>query len=219
MAASRSKKGLLSSRRRAHDEGEEEEGPEDVLSETQSEGSVVSDVEDLDISDLSDIEEGEEGHSTKHVAAGTAKQSRSEAAKYTGNATQDPVKPGDPAASSAFKTTSDTEAMMNGLKLEDGVHEEGISFEDSRDSEQAALKEPAMTVTPQDHKHETMAERRAREHEDYKQKREADPAFVPTRGGFFMHDQRNSNFGNNMQAGFGRGRGRGGAMNILGAGR
>jgi hypothetical protein len=208
MAASRSKKGLLSSRRRAHDDGEDDEGHEDVLSETQSEGS---DAEDPNGSDLSDTEEGEEGHSGKQVSGISADESGTLAANGTGDVSQDRLRPADLAASSIFKNTADTEAMMNGLQLEDGAQEEAVAFEDSAKLDQSSVEEtPVMSTTPQaENKHETMAKRRAREHEEYKQKRQADPAFVPTRGGFFMHDQRNSNFGHHMQVGLGRGKGRG----------
>lgn len=37
---------------------------------------------------------------------------------------------------------------------------------------------------------ETLAERRRREHDEYRQKRDSDPSFVPNRGNFFMHDAR-----------------------------
>lgn len=221
MAASRSKKGLLSTRRRAHDEGDEEDGQEDVLSETQSEGSGISDAEDLEHSDQSDNDESEEVQSTKQVLARPAEGTQAQATTETEDAVGEQVTPSVQATSATFKTTADTEAMMNGLKLEDGAQGDAVDFGDSADMEQQQVDEPAVPVASSqgETKSETLAQRRAREHEEYKQKREADPAFVPTRGGFFMHDQRNSNFGNNVQAGFGRGRGRGGPMNMVGAGR
>ncbi|KAI5208242.1 hypothetical protein E4T39_01587 [Aureobasidium subglaciale] len=53
---------------------------------------------------------------------------------------------------------------------------------------------------------ETVADRRRREHDDYRKKRDTDPTFIPNRGNFFMHDARTSD-----QRGFGSyGRGRGG---------
>jgi hypothetical protein len=53
---------------------------------------------------------------------------------------------------------------------------------------------------------ETVADRRRREHDDYKKKRDTDPTFIPNRGNFFMHDARTSD-----QRGFSSyGRGRGG---------
>ena len=74
---------------------------------------------------------------------------------------------------------ADTEAMMNGLNLQ-ATEGESINFDDA-----------------------TKTGPRRSEHEEYKRKRDGDPAFVPNRGGFFMHDQREQN-------GFrGRGRGRG----------
>jgi hypothetical protein len=52
-------------------------------------------------------------------------------------------------------------------------------------------------------------ERRRREHEEYKKKRDQDPAFVPNRGAFFMHDHRHAGPAANGFRPFGRGRGRG----------
>jgi hypothetical protein len=57
---------------------------------------------------------------------------------------------------------------------------------------------------------ETLAERRRREHEEYKKKRDSDPAFIPNRGAFFMHDHRHAPGPNGFRPA-GRGRGRGGA--------
>ncbi|KAK2681166.1 Btz domain [Fusarium oxysporum f. sp. vasinfectum] len=60
------------------------------------------------------------------------------------------------------------------------------------------------------------ANRRRQEHEDYKRKRDEDPAFVPNRGAFFMHDHRHAGPAANGFRPFGRGRGRGGRGGIGG---
>ncbi|KAI5805862.1 CASC3/Barentsz eIF4AIII binding-domain-containing protein [Geopyxis carbonaria] len=58
---------------------------------------------------------------------------------------------------------------------------------------------------------ETPFEKRRREHEEYKKKRAEDPAFVPNRGRFFMHDHRYDGTGSNGFRPYGPGgRGRGG---------
>jgi len=44
---------------------------------------------------------------------------------------------------------------------------------------------------------ETFAERKRREHEEYKKNRDSKPAFIPNRGAFFMHDQRSAFLGQN----------------------
>lgn len=99
-----------------------------------------------------------------------------------------------------FNTVSaDTMAMMNGLQLNDQADDaQAIHFGDD-------LELSAVPTGPQ----ETIAEKRKREHEEYKKKRDADPAFVPNRGGFFMHDSRSAPTGPASFRG-GRGRGRGG---------
>lgn len=109
---------------------------------------------------------------------------------------------------------TDTELMLNGLKIADqnGAVEE-IHYEDMKsDLEASTIVEapPVVHSTAQmDHEQETPNDRRRREHEDYKKKRDADPAFVPNRGAFFMHDHRHSGPAANGFRPFGRGRGRG----------
>ncbi|KAI5811614.1 CASC3/Barentsz eIF4AIII binding-domain-containing protein [Peziza echinospora] len=122
----------------------------------------------------------------------------------------------------------DTEFMKNGFK---GVvtPEVVLDFEQTEPAEKAAttvaeVKEsPTKSESPkptpiqdsqqqeprQAPRHETPYERRRREHEEYKKKRDADPAFVPNRGAFFMHDSRHQ--GNGFRP-FGRGRGGRGAF-------
>ncbi|KAJ3473862.1 hypothetical protein NLG97_g10097 [Lecanicillium saksenae] len=59
--------------------------------------------------------------------------------------------------------------------------------------------------------------RRRNDNDDYKRRREQDPAFVPNRGAFFMHDSRQAAGppGNTFRP-FGRGRGRGGRGGFAG---
>ena len=68
----------------------------------------------------------------------------------------------------------------------------------------AIVNSKAQMDQPQELPHE----RRRREHEEYKKKRDADPAFVPNRGAFFMHDHRHAGPAANGFRPFGRGRGR-----------
>lgn len=218
MAAVRSRKGLAGSRRRLQDEGEEEDGFADIHSDTQSEGSVMTDVEDLDTSDVSDVDESEEHELAKQVPAGSNEEAQHGAATELGHDVVDSAVSTGKSATATFNSTADTEAMMNGLNLDEGAQEqETIHFEDSMKLANEPDQGPPASAPQVGKKRETLGERRAREHEEYKQKREADPAFVPTRGGFFMHDQRSSNFGPGMQIQMGRGRGRSGPTGILGA--
>ncbi|KAF4979041.1 hypothetical protein F66182_17310, partial [Fusarium sp. NRRL 66182] len=48
------------------------------------------------------------------------------------------------------------------------------------------------SAPPTESRRETFAERKRREHEEYIKARDENPAFVPTRGGFFLHDKRST---------------------------
>ena len=108
-----------------------------------------------------------------------------------------------------FKNSADTNAMLNGLKVHDGADAvEEIQFED------AAADIPTSSLKPvqapsEEIRQETLAERNRREHQEYLKKRDENPAFVPTRGGFFLHDNRSAAPGTNGVRPFARGRGRG----------
>lgn len=222
MAATR-RKGLASSRRRQHDEGEEEEAGLDITSDSQSEASVLSDAEEAYNSDVSDVEEQEgltpvkkEHADVKNIVHDKAVQ---DAADVPATSAAKDSAAGQPPS---FEPTADTVAMMNGLKVEDAQGQDAIDFEDSAQLVEGTTGQVTATATASavvSNKRETLAQRRAREHEEYKAKRENDPAFVPTRGGFFMHDQRNDAAGMNQHGAFGRGRGRGGPNGFLGPGR
>lgn len=114
----------------------------------------------------------------------------------------------------AINGRSDTDLMLNGLKIADqnGTVEE-IHYEDMKSDLEAStiVETPAVvrSTAQMDQEQETPIERRRREHEDYKKKRDADPAFVPNRGAFFMHDHRHAGPAANGFRPFGRGRGRG----------
>ena len=208
MGAPRRRKDLIKSRRRVEDDGEEEGSvAAGVEEDSLSEGSGISDAEDdadaegSDGSDIGSLAPQNSGSAT--VANGhREKPTSSELQLATGSS-----KP------ALMATIGDTEAMMNGLKVKDDIEEEGIDFEDlGTQPEQASQgvipQDQAEAMTP-----DSIGERRRREHEEYKKRRDADPAFVPNRGGFFMHDHRSAAPGQNGFRPFGRGRGRGrGAM-------
>ncbi|KAL9105877.1 MAG: hypothetical protein Q9187_008646, partial [Circinaria calcarea] len=203
------RKDIITSRRRVDDDGEEEgsvaAGIED---DSLSEGSVISDADDDADAEGSDVSE-----------TGTPRRRPAKARSDPSNYTEEVNGKLEESVISVKKqpltaTMTDTEAMMNGLKISDDVDDvEAIHFDDmGQDSAKVpsqdapASKESATTRT------ETLVERRRKEHEEYRKKRDADPAFVPNRGGFFMHDHRSATPGQN---GFrpsirGRGRGRGG---------
>lgn len=198
-------KNLIKSRRRVEDDGEEEEGSMAAGAEEDSfsEGSAISDADDdadAEGSDGSDTSPPWADSKSEAVANGhrerlsnTAPQSRSA-----------------PSKSPLVATMNDTEAMMNGLKVSGEVEDEGTNFEDmgkqpEGEPQQGVAHEGQAEALTSD----SVGERRRREHEEYKKKRDADPAFVPNRGVFFMHDHRSAAPGQNGFRPFGRGRGRG----------
>lgn len=221
-AANRIRKGLAGTRRRLQDEGDEDDGAPDLNSDSQSDASSATDIDDAGSSNASDTEELEEQDSRGQVTAGIVENTQSSAdATTTIASSAKKMLAGRADGAITFKTTAETDAMLNGLSLEGGAQDEDvIQFEDSAGTV-AAVDSKTDIIAPvplqAEKKRETLAERRSREHEEYNQKREIDPAFVPNRGGFFMHDQRNSNFGTSGQPPLGRGRGRGGPSAIMGA--
>lgn len=198
-------KNLIKSRRRIEDDGEEEEGSvaAGVEEDSLSEGSAISDADDdadAEGSDGSDTSPPRTNSKVDAVANGH-RERLSNAAPPSRSA---------PSKSPLATTVNDTEAMMNGLKVSGEVDVEGTNFEDlgkqleGEPQQGVAHQGPAEVLTA-----DSVGERRRREHEEYKKKRDADPAFVPNRGVFFMHDHRSAAPGQNGFRPFGRGRGRG----------
>jgi hypothetical protein len=100
--------------------------------------------------------------------------------------------------------------MLNGLSLADKpAPVEEIDFSEIKPSPARSPTAP-MVVSSASALRQPPADRRRQEHEDYKKKRDEDPAFVPNRGSFFMHDHRHAGPAANGFRPFGRGRGRGG---------
>ncbi len=198
------------------DEGEEEGGPDAVELEDDSlsEGSIMSDDEDAaDGSEGSHInprspespdlrKNGSNGHIVP--INGTA---RSPGKTFTSGSEPDH-------SHTKANGISDTDMMLNGLRISDPNElVEEVDYDDlQKKHERLENVEPPLVVksgAQMDQPQETPLERRRREHEEYKSKRDADPAFVPNRGAFFMHDHRHPGPAANGFRPFGRGRGRG----------
>ncbi len=206
MVAPRTKR-LAASRRRIDEEGEDEEGSiaagmdDDSMSET----SAISDADEDADAEGSEVSDGDirqnPGVSAKAIVNGQ---------KIAAPEEHQPVSA--PTKTPSFgPMTSDTVAMMNGLKIDEYTDEaEAIHFDDMNNASQAQANGPVprqvAAVVPLT---SNMAEQRRQEHEEYKRRRDADPAFVPNRGGFFMHDHRSMAPGQNGFRPFGKGRGRG----------
>lgn len=219
---------LVGRRRRIEDDGEDDVGPI-IVTDSQSEGSVLSEVDDeQDGSSFADTRAGaedgrSEGRSEEqeraspmsggHAAVKNARKARKKKAKQSA----EPVGGMDEgeAEKPAFGQSADTAAMMNGLRIDDGATGEAVEFESM--AQATATEAPAVIApTPANGHAETLGQRQRRDHEEYRRKRDADPAFVPNRGNFFMHDTRGQQNGQgpqNMRGAFtGRGRGRGGMV-------
>ena len=208
---------LAASRRRVEDEGEEEAGLEgaEADNESMSEGSGLSDDEEEEDGDGSEVSEG------PAVATNVEPSFKTESkASHEEEISTDKAKNGGMNGESKGQNaaSADTQAMRNGvssvLRGDDANGDasrdeaEAVSFEDMAETPtepRAPTEEQSNSAATQD----TPLDRRRREHDDYKKKRDADPAFVPNRGAFFMHDHRHAGPAANGFRPFGRGRGRG----------
>ncbi|KAI7574038.1 hypothetical protein KC346_g20217, partial [Hortaea werneckii] len=231
MAAGRTLRSLVSRRRRAGSEGEDEEGPV-IVNDSQSEGSVhegsvLSDAEDDDVSTADDTSRrgasplAVTSQSAVEVANGAnppkkarnkpkSKKVKEQKTQPDGSLQQ----PSPPAQASNFKAMADTEAMMNGLRIGQDDQQEVIDFEGvGLNGSVARANDNDMAPVVVNGSNDTPTQRQRRDHEDYRKKRDADPAFIPNRGNFFMHDTRGHSGGQapvTRDGWSGRGRGRGG---------
>lgn len=194
-----------------------------LVEDSQSEGSVLSDVDDdeMDASSLGDAgaaeggaEETEEAANGAKTAGKKTRKGRKKGAKKPGK-DQTPVDSSQP--HSTFKPMADTEAMMNGLKMDDQTAQDMVDFEEVDQTVSTAAAPVSLVMGTAAGNGETPTDRQRREHEEYKRKRDADPAFIPNRGGFFMHDTR-SNHGQGAPPvrGAWNARGRGRGVNVGG---
>jgi hypothetical protein len=199
----------IARRRRLDDEDESKSVMTELADDSQSDASALSDVDengDADNSDLSEVD------SAPSLTDGKVKRKANGApdAKPRSDVTSR-RQPSPPIARSdaAFTALQDTEMMLSGLDIADGTtHAEVVDFETGHAATNSA---PAPAVGAPG-RNETLGERRRREHEEYKKKRDADPAFIPNRGAFFMHDQRSAPAQNGFRPAGMRGRGRGGGI-------
>lgn len=184
-----------SRRRRRDEEGEDEgSGNEELDEDSLSDGSVIT--------QLDDDADGEGTEESDGDTSIPAPKDKTNGPQVNGRATRtarrrERRKPASAAKPLMNSTASDTEAMLNGMKVAgegSGVAE--IHFDE--------LKEEPDTQTgrtpsapPTEPRRETFAERKRREHERHVKERDANPAFVPTRGRFFLHDKRSSDAGSN----------------------
>ena len=195
----------LAPRRRRTDDGEEEGSfVGDVEDDSLSEGSAASGVEDDVDGEVSDAS-AEDGLQDPSGGSNAIQSAQEAINDTTGTQTHKP-------SQQAFSTTADTEAMLNGLKVSDDAPEpEELHFDEpTADTvENVVPSQHPTNEAPKAPRGETFAQKSRREHQEYVKERDSNPAFVPNRGGFFLHDDRSTpsqSFGS-KPAGRGRGRG------------
>ena len=178
-----------SRRQRRDDEGEDEsshigEVEDDSLSEASVDSHQEDDDADGDVSETDD-----EPQAT--VVADDLKNGKANGGEPNQGRKQASV----PMRKPELKTTvSDTEAMLNDMKVSDDS--DAVHFDQM--AEQRDLQTGRTpSAPPSEPKRETLAAKKRREHEKYAKEREQNPAFVPTRGSFFLHDKRTSEAGSN----------------------
>ncbi|KAH8725043.1 CASC3/Barentsz eIF4AIII binding-domain-containing protein [Phaeosphaeriaceae sp. PMI808] len=213
MAPVRKRTNNIARRRRLDDEDENRSVATELADDSQTDISVPSDIDengDADNSDLSEVDSApsltEEGK-TKRKANGSRDAKPPSA---TTLAVQREPSPPIARSDATFPALKDTEMMLNGLTIADGTNDAGLVDFDNAHSAADHVSAPAPSVGRTSSRQETLGERRRREHEEYKKKRDADPAFIPNRGAFFMHDQRSAPAQNGFRPAGARGRGRGG---------
>lgn len=175
------------SRRRREDEGEDEGstmGHVEEDDDSMSDGSLPSHLGDDDDADAEGSDASEDERPvTQHSNAtenGHARAGRAGKKNDSGEKLDVTFKP------TLTATVSDTGVMMNGLKISAGQEVEEIEFDSMGKIERTP------SAPPTESRRETFAERKRREHEEYIKARDENPAFVPTRGGFFLHDKRST---------------------------
>jgi hypothetical protein len=188
-----------SRRKRRDDDGEDEASQVGELDDDSlSEGSVDSHQEDEEAD--GEVSESDEAASTTlDTDKLNGKTNGRDPSQTERDSSACPRKPG------LKMTVSDTEAMLNGMKVSDDSEE--ISFDqmgERRDLQTGRTP----SAPPTEPKRETLAARKRREHEKYVKEREQNPAFVPTRGSFFLHDKRTSEAGPNNHRPFNKGKSR-----------
>lgn len=212
MATGRATKSLVSRRRRAGSDSQDEDAVA-MVEDSQSEGDATSTHEedaDADGSENSDDESDavnrdavstSNGAKTKATTSAVDQENTAELEVSTNVASQ--------AADGAFSTNADTKTMMNGLTASRDAEQAVVVDFEEMGTDPVKADQNVSERRPSKAKGETIAERRRREHDEYKQRRDSDPTFIPNRGNFFMHDARAPDQRGFTPYGRGRGRGRG----------
>ncbi|KIV96606.1 hypothetical protein PV10_00448 [Exophiala mesophila] len=208
------RKNLIASRRRRQDDGEDEGSfTGDLDDGSLSEGSAATNGEGDEAADSESSEDERELPSPIKTTASVPIRQRQKTRDGVSSPEPqieqtDPLK-ADPDAQATLEDPDTNDSSQNSGKIQvNGL---------AKSTEEPAVPDEAPVSMPP--RHETFAQRSRREHQEYIQQRNANPAFVPTRGGFFLHDDR-SGASNGHARGAARGRGRayGPAVTVAGRG-
>ncbi len=201
MAPAPRRRNLLGHRRRVEDEGDDDGRPAglEVDDDSLTDGTVATDDHDAAVdSDTSNIEDASPtSGAVQHAFNDSAK---SHAKRQTKSAL--PPTPADIQPASTAKP-SDAEQLPHETQTQ--ANDAVPSLPKSPSAPVIVSSSSAMNPAATD-----ANARRRNENDDYKRRRDEDPAFVPNRGAFFMHDSRQAPGppGSTFRP-FGRGRGRG----------
>ncbi|KAJ5555518.1 hypothetical protein N7461_003988 [Penicillium sp. DV-2018c] len=92
-------------------------------------------------------------------------------------------------------TVSDTEAMLNGLKVSNPAE---VPSDDPKGQEPHTRRTPS--APPTGPNRNNPGSRKRRENDKHVKEWEQNPSFVPTRGSFFLHDKRSTENGNRLKS-------------------
>ncbi len=206
MPASR-RKNLLAGRRRRQDDGEEDESVAGELQDdSQSEGSVDSHGDGE-----GDVEGSDSSEDEHHPAKEALRTPGATVSQDTQARDLVPTDPGEhqPKSNGASETLAHGDATLQGAQEGRTLPDtEELHFDDLASSTGHEVAEGDAGISKTSLR-ETPAQRSRREHQESIKQRNTNPAFVPTRGGFFLHDDRTSMNNGSSARMFGRGRGRG----------
>ena len=200
MPALSHKRSIPRRRRRADDAEEEDstigDGPEGSISE----GSVISNEEDVD----DEGSENSENHSRPVVKVPISQSNDSRSIQVDAPASNGTSRY---ATNGHFVAGLDTQAMM--VRVEQSPEDASSAAVDFDDAVQDLINvEKARSMTAQKPtRQEPYMEKSRRDHQEYLKEKSQNPAFVPNRGGFFLHDDRTSASSGQLRA-TGRGRAR-----------
>ncbi|RKF54299.1 hypothetical protein OnM2_098017 [Erysiphe neolycopersici] len=207
--AYRKRKDLASIRRRVEDDGDKEGGPDVRIldDDSSSEDSIQED----NINDPEDNESQNSGYVSSSVPQPGEILSRKRLEQRKLDETRTSNNQDISNSRAVSESNGDLHMMLNGLSLPEDVKVvDGVHFDELGKDDRNYHSSTTVRSNPREnHLFEKLQDKRKREHEEYKKKRLEDPAFVPNRGSFFMHDHRHSGPTINGCRSFARVRGRG----------